>query len=560
MNPLHIGFSGNADFKLPLDIVTKTVAVLAQKRVGKSYTTDVLVEELLKAGQVPVVIDYTGAHWGLKSGYPIVIFGGKHADLPLHEGSGELLAQAIVERRFPAIIDLTGLKKGAALRFLAPFLETIYRLNEEPLHIVFDEADAYCPQKPMGEEARTLGAVDDIVRRGGIKGLGCTLVTQRPAVLNKNVLTQCEVLVALRLMHPIDINVIEDWVAVHADPAQLKLMKASLPTLPVGTGWFWSPGLEIFAKVEVRKRRTFDSGKTPKVGEKAEQPNKLAAVDVKMLGDQLAELAEEAKAKDPTVLQRRVRQLEGELAAAEQHVTILKAQPPKKKTEFCPALKISDETLFSGFAERVQWIEKMLPRFREIADRLTGIGGPRMVSPANMSRPAIMKPAAALRDVRQVQAGGVELKQMHRRMLTALAQHPAGLTKAQVLVHTSYASSGPVSTAFADLAKAGYVTPGNFLKITDAGIAALGDYDPLPLGDELRHWLLEGDKLSTMEKALLRAVCDVHPSPISKGDILKLAGYASSGPVSSAFAKLSAYNYVIPQGQTMLKAAEQLFG
>lgn len=91
-------------------------------------------------------------------------------------------------------------------------------------------------------------------------------------------------------------------------------------------------------------------------------------------------------------------------------------------------------------------------------------------------------------------------------------------------------------------------------------MTALGAYDPLPLGDALREWLLAGDKLSTMEKALLEKICDVYPSTITKGTVLEKTGYASSGSTSAAFAKLVAYNYAIPQGASVLKAAEELFG
>lgn len=42
--------------------------------------------------------------------------------------------------------------------------------------------------------------------------------------------------------------------------------------------------------------------------------------------------------------------------------------------------------------------------------------------------------------------------------------------------------------------------------------------------------------------------------------IRQQAKYASSGSTSAAFAKLVAYNYAIPQGASMLKAAEELFG
>ncbi len=216
--------SRGKEFRLPLDLTTQTIAVLARKGAGKSYTAAVFNEELLDAGQVPVIIDPTGAHWGLKSsadgkseGYPVVIFGGEHGDLPLEENSGEATARVIVEQRFPAIIDLSLFRKGQVRRFITPFLETLYRLNREPLMLVVDEADDICPQKPFGDEAQMVGALEDVVKRGRKKGIGCTLITQRPADLAKQVLTQCEVLVAMRLVHPLDIKAVMEWVHVHAD-------------------------------------------------------------------------------------------------------------------------------------------------------------------------------------------------------------------------------------------------------------------------------------------------------------------------------------------------------
>lgn len=94
---------------LPLEAVTQTFAILAVKGSGKSYTASVCAEEMLKAGQQIVVIDMTGAWYGLKSssdgksdGFPIAVFGGDHADVPLHEGAGEIIASAIVEKKFSA--------------------------------------------------------------------------------------------------------------------------------------------------------------------------------------------------------------------------------------------------------------------------------------------------------------------------------------------------------------------------------------------------------------------------------------------------------------------------
>lgn len=209
---------------LPLDFVTQSAAILAKRGAGKSHTASVFAEELLKQEQQIVALDPTGAWFGLKSsadgnspGYPVVIFGGDHADIPLESTSGEVVARAIVEHRFSCVLDLSLFRKGESIRFLAAFLETLYRLNRLPLHLICDEADYYAPQRTFGDEARTLGAMQDIVRRGRKKGIGCTLISQRPASLNKDVLTQCEILIAMRLVHPRDIDAIEEWVAVHGD-------------------------------------------------------------------------------------------------------------------------------------------------------------------------------------------------------------------------------------------------------------------------------------------------------------------------------------------------------
>ena len=149
---------------------------------------------------------------------------------------------------------------------------------------------------------------------------------------------------------------------------------------------------------------------------------------------------------------------------------------------------------------------------------------------------------------------------MHRAMLTALAQHPDGLTKGKVLLHTGYRSSGPVSNAFADLNREGWiVTVGNQLRITAEGLGALGEYEELPTGDALREALLSGSKLSGMERKLLAAACEVYPEAITKGAILEVTGYASSGPVSNAFARLVGYGYLEAQGPSLVRAWDGLF-
>ena len=80
-------------------------------------------------------------------------------------------------------------------------------------------------------------------------------------------------------------------------------------------------------------------------------------------------------------------------------------------------------------------------------------------------------------------------------MLIALAQRPTGLSKKQIGVRAGLAhSSGTFGTYLGRLRSQGYVQAGagSEIVITDAGLEALGTFEPLPTGRELfAHWLRE---------------------------------------------------------------------
>jgi len=124
------------EISLPLAVVTETVAILAKRRVGKSYTMRRLVEQLFKNGQQVVLVDPKGDQWGVRSsadgkspGLPIVILGGEHGDTPLEVGGGEVVAKLVVEERVSILIDLSTFRKHEVSTFMTAFLENLYRLK-----------------------------------------------------------------------------------------------------------------------------------------------------------------------------------------------------------------------------------------------------------------------------------------------------------------------------------------------------------------------------------------------------------------------------------------------
>ncbi len=346
---------------LPHEAVTETFAILAKRGAGKTYTAAVLVEEMMGAGLPVVIVDPVGVWWGLRSsadgtsdGLPVVIFGGDHADLPLAETAGVLLADLVVDERVPAVLDLSALSKSANRRFMTDFAERLYHRNRDPLHLVLDEADAFAPQRTDPGGSRLLGAIEDLVRRGRARGIGLSMISQRPAVLNKDILTQAEVLIALRMTGPRDVAAIDEWVRLHAEEDQAVEVKRSLPSLPIGTAWVWSPGwLGLLQRVAVRARTTFDSSATPKAGQRRVTPTRLAPIDLAALGERITAMATEAAATDPAALRHRVAQLERELAT-------LRTAPPKVERVEVPVL---DEAV-------VDRLEQWVTDIRHLSDAL----------------------------------------------------------------------------------------------------------------------------------------------------------------------------------------------
>ena len=61
-----------------------------------------LVELLLTSAARICVVDPLGVWWGLRSsadgitpGFPVIVFGGRHADVPLDEGMGAALGRVV---------------------------------------------------------------------------------------------------------------------------------------------------------------------------------------------------------------------------------------------------------------------------------------------------------------------------------------------------------------------------------------------------------------------------------------------------------------------------------
>jgi len=254
------------NLKMPINSATKTFAILAKRGAGKTYTGAVLAEEFYKSNIPFVVFDPIDVWWGLKlkkdgkeKGLPVVVFGLEHADIKLDRDMGRKIAQAVVKHNISAVISTFGLPKVAQRHLIAEFSDELLNINNTPRHIFIEEAHEYVPQKVMGGLGVCFNAVSNLVVMGRNRGIGVTLLNQRAATLNKDVLTQVDSLIAMRSVGPQDRKALTDWVEAHL-PCQGDFDKFinDLPALPNGTAWIWSPEfLGIFEKIKIRERETF---------------------------------------------------------------------------------------------------------------------------------------------------------------------------------------------------------------------------------------------------------------------------------------------------------------
>lgn len=281
----------------PPEIFDGCTAILGRTGSGKSFTARGLVEGWLEQGRRVCAIDPTDVWYGLRSnaagdgpGYPVVVFGGDHGDVAIGDRSGARVAEIIATRNMPAVICTAEMTGGERHRFMTDFLGTLYRLNRKPLHLVIDEADDIAPQQPLPESRRMLGDVDRIVRRGRVRGFRVLMISQRPAVLNKNVLSMASALVAMRLPGPQDRKAIDSWITGQAAGSEGANVMATLPGLQTGEGWVWAPESGVLQRQRFPAIRTFDSMRTPAIDEDVIEPTGLAEVE---LGDLVALMAPE---------------------------------------------------------------------------------------------------------------------------------------------------------------------------------------------------------------------------------------------------------------------------
>lgn len=558
--------------------------MLGKTGAGKSSALRHIVEHLLGQKKRVVIIDPKGDWWGLKTaadgkgpGFPVIMFGdfkeSRAADVPITKESGKHIAELVAAGNRPCVIGFRGWSTHHMQIFWLAFAEALFAKNAGELFIVGDEFHNFAPKgKVLSPQAgESLHWSNRLLSEGRGLGLVCLLASQRPQKVHNDTLTSCETLVAMRVIHKADRDAVKDWIDGAGDAELGKQVLNSLAGMPRGQAYIWSPEIEFGPKlVTFPMFTTFDSFAPPQLQKKVSSKG-WSGVDLDDVKKKLATVIEEAKANDPAELKKQIQELQKKLKAqpaidpdAQRIINELRAQVnifEQAAKEHEAAVQRAVAAATAGMKAQLAQCEKVSREIVKLLGTLNfelpAIDQAKLVANSRKPIPARVTEQVTKAIARHVTGTGTaELSRMERALLTAIAQHPEGLSKGQVLLHAHYRQSGDTSSAFAKFAANQWIEGQGKLTLTAAGSEALGPFEPLPTGEDLREKILTD--CNTMHRALLNVIFDAHPNALRKGEVLEQAGYKQSGDTSSAFAKFRQIGWitVTPQG---VRASDQLF-
>ncbi|WP_434521520.1 helicase HerA domain-containing protein [Halorubrum sp. AS12] len=304
--------------ELPVvDVLTGRSFITGKSGSGKSNTASVVIENLLDSGFPVLIVDTDGEYYGLKEEYEILHAGADdECDIVVSPEHAEKLANLALEQNVPIILDVSGyLEEDTANELLLAVVKQLFakeKRMKKPFLLVIEECHEYIPEGGgMDETGKMLIKVG---KRGRKHGLGIVGISQRPADVKKDFITQCDWLCWHRLTWDNDTKVVGRILG--------SKYASAVEDLGDGEAFLMSDWDESIRRIQFHRKQTFDAGATPGLDD-FERPE-LKSVSSDLVGElqsisdeqerresELADLKQELDKKD-----QRIADLERELEEA----------------------------------------------------------------------------------------------------------------------------------------------------------------------------------------------------------------------------------------------------
>ena len=280
--------------ELPVvDLLTGRGFITGKSGSGKSNTASVILENLLDNNFPVLIVDSDGEYYGLKEAYEILHVGAdEECDIQVTADHAEKIASLALEENIPIILDVSGyLDDDDANELLLETARHLFAKEKKlkkPFLLVVEECHEYIPEQGgMGEAGKMLIKVG---KRGRKHGLGVVGISQRPADVKKDFITQCDWLVWHRLTWRNDTKVVGRILgSEYADAVE---------ELGDGEGFLVADWSDDIRRVQFHRKETFDAGATPGL-EDIEQPELKSVSDD--LVSELTQISDEKARRESEV-------------------------------------------------------------------------------------------------------------------------------------------------------------------------------------------------------------------------------------------------------------------
>lgn len=302
---LDVGGDGET---LPTEeVLTGRGFAFGKSGYGKSNSASVVIEELLEDGHACLVVDTDGEYYGLKDTYEVVhATGDDEGDLRVGPEHADHLAELAIEENVPVILDVSSfLDPDDADQLVGKVARALFakaKKLRKPFLLVVEECHEYIPQQ--GSPGFAGQHITRIAKRGRKHGLGLLGISQRPANVDKDAVTQANWITWHRLTFKNDTSLVRDLYGAE--------VAAAIEDLEKGEAFLYADWIEDLQRFRWRRKRTFDAGETPGLDE-TERPE-LRSIDQEVL-EQLQEAGDAARTKED-----RIEALEDELEEARERI------------------------------------------------------------------------------------------------------------------------------------------------------------------------------------------------------------------------------------------------
>jgi len=167
--------------------------------------------------------------------------------------------QDIVKYKQTTIISLKGVEPYVSETFVAGMVRSLFeaRKKEEipPFLLVLEEAHNFCPERSFGE-LKTSKIIRTIAGEGRKFGIGLCVISQRPAKVDKNVVSQCTTQIILKITNPNDVKSV-----ISSSEGVDSTSENEIQKLNIGT-CLLTGVIDIPLKVNIRPRISKHGGET----------------------------------------------------------------------------------------------------------------------------------------------------------------------------------------------------------------------------------------------------------------------------------------------------------